>query len=142
MATRWRIPPDSSNGVFFLASGQTNEIQQFSRTPFVVLHAQSPELGLHEDVGLHSPPVHQQILLKDNSQFSIRLRDSGPVDLDRSGSHRDQSRCEHNHRALAATARTEDRNEFPSTRRKGHVVDDVNTLFPLTEELSYVREPD
>src|SRR5262245_3122999 len=111
--------------------------------PFgVACLVQPAHLDLQKYIVQDRSPGEQQVLLEYDAELMDGPFDRHTQELDRAFRHRDQASDHVEHGALAAPARTEDRNEFACVDRQGDVVDRVNFAFARLEALRHIANGD
>ena len=113
MATRWRMPPDSSRGYFAREVAQAERPQQVGgdRATALARHALQLEAELH--VLERGPPGKEAGVLEHGGDAArIGRRDGLPVDRDAAGVGRDEAADHAEQRGLAAAGGADQRAEL------------------------------
>ena len=92
--------------------GKPHRSDQRERTRLVRLRGQAPHLVLQKHIAEHGAPIQQQIALEHDADIGVGRPDRAAIDAHLAGRRLDQPGNDGEQRALAASARPEQRYEL------------------------------
>ena len=138
IATRWRMPPESCDGMMALEAGETDERHVLARAPHALLARHTRDLERKGDVLLDRAPGKGRLLLEHHADRGVRTGDRLAFDDDAAFVLIDQSADDVEQRRLAAARRSDDRQHFARRDVERHAIDRGDRLRAVAEALDEV----